>query len=389
MTNSVGHIAKGTLLVAGTAIGGGMLALPVLTSPAGFFPSIAIFIACWLFMAATGLLFLEICLWMNGETNIISMAEKTLGKFGKYTAWFVYLLLFYCLTLAYIVGCGNLFAEMSNGHLTHWQGSLLFVLLFAPFVYIGSSAVGRINFALMIALIVAFLGFVAIGFPYVDKQLLHRSDWMLSFVAMPVAFTSFAYQGIIPTLTSYMRFHTGHIRLAILLGTFIPFVTYVVWEWLILGMIPFHGSGGLAEALVNGNTAVHPLKTISQHPYVYFIGQCFAFLAMVTSFLGVTLGLLDFFADGLKIEKKPLSKFLLCLLVFLPPLIFAFTHAHVFLQALDFAGGYGCAILLGVLPIAMVWVGRYHLGYKAEYRLFGGRIVLSLMACFVLFELFR
>src|SRR6202034_2531754 len=102
-----GGLLGGSLLVAGTSIGGGMLALPVLTSVGGFVPSLVIYFSCWLFMACTGLLFLEVSLWLHAEANIVSMADRTLGKIGKYAAWGLYLFLFYCLTLAYIVGCGN------------------------------------------------------------------------------------------------------------------------------------------------------------------------------------------------------------------------------------------------------------------------------------------
>lgn len=386
MTNS-GTIIKGALLVAGTSIGGGMLALPVLTSASGFLPSVMIYILCWVFMMCTGLLFLEVCLWMNGESNIVSMAEKTLGVSGKIFAWGIYLFLFYCLSLAYIVGCGNMVASLFNGRLTDWQGMLLFVALFAPFVYAGARIVGKINFVLMIALIGSFLTFVVIGLPYVTPSLHAHQNWFLAFNAMPIAFTSFAYQGIIPTLVTYMHFNPKQIRFAIIIGTLIPFIAYVLWEWLILGIIPFHGPGGLQEALQLGHNAVTPLKEAIQKPWVYMIGQSFAFFALVTSFLGVTLGLVDFLADGLKIKKEAKNKFFLCLAVFIPPLILGFVYPHVFLSALDFAGGVGCALLLGLLPVVMVWVGRYRLNLISEYQLSGGKMTLILLGLFVLFEL--
>ena len=90
----------GALLVGGTAIGAGMLALPVVTGMGGFFPAIVIFIICWLFSACTGLLLLEVCLWMPNDANIISMAHHLLGPIGKISAWILYLFLFYCLTIA-------------------------------------------------------------------------------------------------------------------------------------------------------------------------------------------------------------------------------------------------------------------------------------------------
>lgn len=94
----------GSLIVAGTSIGAGMLALPVVTGPAGFVPSIAVLVACWAFMTITGLLFAELSLWLKSDANILSMAKRTLGKPGLIATWVLYLFLFYSLTIAYMVG---------------------------------------------------------------------------------------------------------------------------------------------------------------------------------------------------------------------------------------------------------------------------------------------
>ena len=85
----------GALLVAGTAIGAGMLALPVVPGMGGFRPATLIFLICWIFSACTGLLLLEICLWMPNDANIISMAHHLLGPIGKVAAWLLYIFLFY------------------------------------------------------------------------------------------------------------------------------------------------------------------------------------------------------------------------------------------------------------------------------------------------------
>lgn len=386
-TQSYRSLFGGALLVAGTTIGGGMLALPVLTSPGGFFPSLVIYLFCWLFMASTGLLFLEVCLWMGGETNIISMAKRTLGAPGKWFAWVVYLFLFYCLTLAYVVGCGNLVVELFGGAIPDWSGSLIFVALFSPFVFAGAKVVGRLNIFLMLGLGISYFIFVFLGYPYVKMENLMAMNWPLSVFALPIAFTSFAYQGIIPTLVSYMNYDTHRIRQAILIGSFIPLVTYIVWEWLILGIVPAEGPGGLSEALEQGNNAVSPLKSFIHSPAVYTVGQYFAFFALVTSFFGVTLGLLDFLADGLQVKKTTGGRILLCAIIFIPPLSFAYFHPHVFLQALDLAGGFGCALLLGMLPVLMVWSGRYKMGLKSAEQLPGGRPLLVALLLFVLFEI--
>ena len=99
---SISKVIGGTLLVGGTAIGAGMLALPVVTGFGGFLPATVIYLICYLFSAATGLLLLEVCYWMPQDANIVSMAKLLLGPFGKIGAWILYLFLFYSLTIAYV-----------------------------------------------------------------------------------------------------------------------------------------------------------------------------------------------------------------------------------------------------------------------------------------------
>lgn len=384
--HSQGTVFKGSLLVAGTAIGGGMLALPVLTSLGGFLPSLLIYLVCWMFMVCTGLLILEVYLWMDREVNLVSMAEKTLGKKGKWAAWALYIFMFYCLTLAYMVGCGQLLMQWVAPSFSAAFGPLLFLCLFGPITYAGAKWVSKVNVGFMLALGVLYVAIVAMGWSEVKKENLLERHWVASLRALPVAFTAFAFQGIVPTLTSYLNRDPYKVRKAILIGSFIPFVTYIIWQWLIMGIVPLHGRGGLLEALENGQTAVEPLKAAIQNPYVYVVGQCFAFLALLTSFLGVTLALVDFLADGLSVEKTAKGRAFLCSLIFIPVLAFSMLHPHVFLEALDYAGGYGTALLLGMLPILMVWAGRYRGNHSSLLPLPGGRGFLLALGLFVIFE---
>ena len=198
--------------------------------------------------------------------------------------------------------------------------------------------------------------------------------------ALPIIFTSFAYQGIIPTLTQYMRRDAAKIRIAILLGTTMTFLIYLFWEFSILGIVPIED---LEKARLLGHTAVQPLK--SNIASISIIGQVFGFLAISTSYLGVTLGLFDFLADGFRMAKKGGQRLFLAALTFLPPLVIALTKPGVFLVALTYAGGIGCAILLGLLPTLMVWKARSCRELGAR-MLPGGRIVLAALALFVILE---
>lgn len=382
-------IIKGALLVAGTSIGGGILALPVLTAPAGFIPSIAIYLVCWLCMAATGLLFLEVSQWMKGESNFISMADYTLGWAGKYFAWGLYLFLFYGLTIAYMVGCGRIFLELLPAGAPHWMGPLFFTALFAPLILISTCLATRLNLLLFTGLVLSYLGFVVLGFNYVKTEQLAFSDWSQYGVVLPIAFTSFAYQGIVPTLASYMHHRASKVRYSILIGSFIPFIAYFIWQGLILGIVPLEGAEGLRVAAERGENAVLPLRFFLSGSWLYVLGQSFAFFALITSFLGVSIGLRDFLSDGLGLQNKGRGKWILAALVLCIPLVVSLFYPDIFLIALEYAGGVGCALLLGFLPILMCWSGRYRMHLQSDYQVFGGRFLLVLLACFILFEVFH
>lgn len=383
-----GHVLGGALLIAGTTIGVGMLALPIVTGPGGFLPAVALYLVCWLFMLCTGLLTLEICIWMPKDANFITISRILLGKWGQLFVWIAYLFLFVTVLIAHVAGGGDILVQIFGDWLPDWAAKILYVLIFCPFVYLGARCVDRFNVVLMAGLIICYLLFVFVAAPHVQPHLLKMRDWPKMWHALPILFTAFSYQVIIPTLMSYMNRNVKKVRMALFIGTFIPLVVYLLWQLLILGIVPVEGPGGLKEAGKLGQNAIMPLKSITHTPYLFGVGKAFAFFTMTASYIALALAFVDFLSDGLRVKKTSFHKIWLCLLVFVPPTLIALTYPHIFLVALSYAGGFSCALLFGFLPPLMVWVGRHIYHYHDDSRqLFGGKYFLSVLILFVLFEL--
>jgi len=383
--HSMGHVVGGTLLIAGTTIGVGMLALPVATGPAGFIPSLLIYFICWLFMLCTGLLLVEISLWMPKDTSFISMADRMLGPIGKVIFWVVYLFLFITVMIAHASGGGAVLNDITGWNLPNWAAVVLYSAIFAPVVYLGAHSVDRLNLFLISGVVICYLAFVGVSYSHVNLNLLNYSHWGKAWIAFPVLFTAFTYQVIIPTLMTYMDRNVKKIRTAIILGSSIPLVIYLIWEFLILGIVPVEGPGGLIEAGAQGQNAVGPLKQFIQSPWVFQIGKYFAFFALTTSFIPLGLSFFDFMADGLKWKKKGIRKILLCMGVFGIPMLVALIYPNIFLVALGYAGGISCALLFGLMPPVMAWVGRYIKHYEKNTRqLGGGKPLLIVLMAFAL-----
>lgn len=365
----------GVLLIAGTTIGAGMLAMPIVTGFAGFFPSLLVLGSCWLFMLITGFLFLEVNLAMEGEVNLITMAQRTLGKWGKILSWGVYLLLLYSLTAAYIAGSAPIFLESLQFFfglsIPSWAGPLPLLLFFGLFVYLGTLATDYINRLLMMGLLLGYVLLIMLVPSHIQWNLFTHIDYPAMLLAFPVVITSFGYHIIIPTLTTYMAHDKKKLRLAVLIGSLIPLIFYLLWEFLVLGSVPLTGSVSLAAAAKNGVSATFPLRHILTSPWIGLGAQMFSFFAVVTSFMGVSLSLSDFLTDGLRIKKTGFGRLLACLMTFTPPLLFVYSYPRGFLIALQYAG-ICVAILLGILPALMSW----HLPNHPFFKSIKGRALL-------------
>jgi tyrosine-specific transport protein len=386
---NLGHVVGGTLLIAATTIGVGMLGLPVATGPGGFVPATFVYILTWFFMLCTGLLLLEVCTWMPAEANLITMTHRLLGPVGQAVCWVVYLFLFFTAMIAHVSGGGSTLVDILNLSfgiaMPQSAAMVIYVLIFSPVVYMGTRSVDRFNLLMMTGVLITYVLFIVFSAGKVDVNLLKYADWSKAWPALPVLFTAFTYQLIIPTLMTYMNRDVKKVRLSIILGSSIPLVVYLIWELLILGIIPVDT---LIQAKAKGETAVMPLKELLQNPWVFKIGSCFAFLVLTTSYIALSLAFLDFVADGLKIKKVGLKKVALCMGIFFPPMIIAMLYPDIFITALEYAGGISCALLFGLLPPVMVWVGRYLKKYEQQnIQLPGGKLVLSALMLFTFVEL--
>ncbi|CCB85021.1 MULTISPECIES: amino acid permease [Parachlamydia] len=378
----------GILLVSGTTIGAAMLALPVATGQAGFIPSFILLAICWIYMTYTAFLILEANLWMEPDTNLITMARNTLGRWGAGLSWVTYLFLLYSLTTAYIAVCIPIFVDIGHScfglNISHWLGALPLILILGYFVYRGTESVDYLNRILMTGLIIAYLAMIFLLAPHIQPTKLLHVEWSYLLLATSIIATSFGFHIIIPTLTTYFKRDIPQIKVAILIGGIIPFVVYSLWEVLALGIIPIEGEHGILEGYLHGTDGTRLLAGTLQQSSIAVIARFFSFFAIVTSFLGVSLSLSDFLSDGLSIRKNQAGKLMLYILTFLPPLLFTFICPRAFLTALEYAGAYGVMVLLGLLPPLIVWAGRYQKGYQSSFKAPGGKCALTLTIAFAL-----
>lgn len=349
--------------MSGCCIGAGMLAFPIASGLAGFFPSMVSFGAAWAFMTLASFLLLEVNLRFGCEVSLVTMAEKTLGKFAQVVTWVTFLFLFYALSIAYITGTTSLVAGVFKFHfqwdVASWKISVFSALFVGVIIFLGKWLTVTINRFLMLGLVIAYLGLVFFLAPHVQTSYLMHHNFSNAVLSLPIMMVAFGFQNLIPSLTDLYGADSKKLKKVIWGGGLLALIIYLFWQLVVQGVVPLRGPNGILDSLHNGREAAQSLIHITKSDIVGNFAWGFAFFAIGTSFLAQSLSIFDFLADGLQIEKKGfLSRVILVALSIAPPLVIALWKPGLFLSALSFAGGICAMILFGILPALMCWVGR-------------------------------
>lgn len=342
-----------SLLIAGTAIGAGMLVMPVETGQAGFLPSLLFFLLTWGITLITGLIFSKIILYYKDEVNFCSLSERVLGKVAKVSTSIVYFSLFLSLIFAYVKAGGILLSESLNIS-SSFYGSFYFLLLLCPPVFLGTKILDKINTFLALALTGSFFMILFLGIRTIHLSYLTHTNWGKSPFILSMLLTSFGFHSVLPSVATYLDRDPYKLKLSIVIGSSIIAVVYIAWQLLALGIVPLSGEVSLSSARLADQTVISPMRFYLKSPALIYCAQALYFTALSTSFLGISLGLIDFLRDLLSWKNRTTHKLLLFSCVYIPPLFLAKTHLRVFFLFLKYGAGMSCAVLLIFLPALLV-----------------------------------
>ncbi|MFD0966429.1 aromatic amino acid transport family protein [Seminibacterium arietis] len=367
------------LLVAGTTIGAGMLAMPLTSAEMGFTYTLILLFSLWILLSYSALLFVEVYQKAERkEAGIATLAEQYFGMGGRIITTLSLVIFMYAILAAYVTGGGSLLAGLFDflGDSAKPISIILFTIILGIFIVISTSAVDALTRLLFIIKLVAFALVLTMMLPLVKSEnivAMPLKDFLI-ISASPVFFTSFGFHVIIPTINNYLDGDIRRLRIAIILGTGIPLVAYILWQCATHGVFPQSQFIEIinSDPTLNGLIAATYQATNSK--LISSAVRIFSTLALITSFLGVAISLFDCLNDLLQRINIRAGRIGLGVLTFIPPLAFALFYPDGFIAALGYAGQlftfYGL-----VLPVGMVWIARRRYP-DMSYRAFGGTIGL-------------
>ena len=369
-----------TLLVAGTMIGAGMLAMPLTSAGIGFGFTLVLLLGLWALLTFSALLFVELYQTAESDAGIGTLAEQYFGKAGRIIATAVLIIFLYALIAAYVSGGGSLLKDLLPESFGDKVSVLLFTVIFGSFIVIGTHSVDKINRVLFFVMLAAFAVVLSLMLPEIkfDNLMATPIDNALIISASPVFFTAFGFHGSIPSLNKYLGGNVKALRISILVGSAITLCAYILWQMSTHGLLTQNEFLQILKEDATLNGLVKATLAITGSNMIAGAVKLFSTLALVTSFLGVGLGLLECIEDLLKRSFNiSAGRISLGLMTFIPPLVFALFYPEGFILALGYAGQM-FAFYAVVLPVSLVWKAR-QTHTDLPYKVWGGNLTLIIV----------
>lgn len=367
-----------TLIVAGTSIGAGMLALPIAVANIGFWPAMILMALIWSLSGYTALLLTEANLRTGKGLNFHKMVGNILGPMGQVLCSASFLALLYALTAAYLTGGASLIGVKAQAlldiKLESTTSTLIFACTLGLVAAFGVKYVDLLTRGLFTLKMVALMILVALLVPKTEAANLQFAlsdfDGSLWMAALPLIFTSFGFHVCIPPLVKYLDGDLKQIRMAFLLGSGLPLLCYSLWLLAVMGPLGAEQLKLLAQGDGLANL-VGAMTELTGSGRIGTLVTLFADLALVTSFVGVTLSLYEYLKELRGGEVGRVGNWLV---TFAPPLVLALAMPKGFIAVLGFAA-IPLAVLIVFLPVAMALKSREA---SQGYQVAGGKGAMGL-----------
>ncbi|MDR0552489.1 MAG: hypothetical protein LBG13_00120 [Holosporales bacterium] len=350
-------------LLAGTAIGSGMISLPIVLANFGIVWSFALMVfLCWLSYASA---MIRCDLNINSRADFslkdvgIFFGDKVSGVIGDVALK----VLAFALLSAYIFGGASVLRAFLNIDTESFAcvafvfvGVILFMFLFL------SEAIIKINKHVFIVLFsTIMIGVIALAMcskvdaiPSATEEICHLKAWSIVF---PIVFTSFGFHTALHSLTKFADNNRALVRKACIFGSLVPAVVYTLWTICILVVIFNSDPEGFSKMLakpIEVSELISILSAITKVDFVQHAVWGISFFAILTSIFGVGLALSELLSNDLKkrISNKKQLHITSTLVAIIPSAAVAVIVPNAFIRVLNFAG-ITFALMSTIIPVIL------------------------------------
>lgn len=384
MSTTQPSIIGGACIIASVCVGAGMLGLPSAGAGAWTVWSLAALTITMLVMTLSGWMLLEAFKNYELRASFSTVTKDLLGSkvnaFNNLTVYFVGGILLY----AYITSSGLIIQDTFG--IQSSIASVLFVAVFSAFVWHSTRAVDRISVILITFMVLSFVFGISGLAAHISPSTLfdtvseHGEYAPYALAMLPVALTSFGYHHSVASMRAYYG-DEHKAKKAILIGTVIALALYAVWMVSIFGNLPRPAFGDVIAKGGNVDVLLGALSQVIESEKVSNAINAFSMAAILSSFIGVGLGVFDFLADLFNFKDCKRGRSKTWLVTFLPPLILSLLFPFGFVIAIGYAGA-AATVWACIIPALLAAKSRKSGQEKSSFTAPGGQVAIIAVVVF-------
>mmetsp|Transcript_84379 Transcript_84379/g.239203 ORF Transcript_84379/g.239203 Transcript_84379/m.239203 type:complete len:533 (-) Transcript_84379:83-1681(-) len=380
-------------IIAGTSIGGGFLALPSITAPMGFQPTVVGLCLSWVFMMLTGVAYAQATMMamearsakkrQNGsldssenssdeDISVVTVTRSSLGNSVALVCSLAFVTQILVVLTAQVVKSGEIIASMTG--LPYVVNCLATSVLIGSFTFCGRTRlVERGNTLMAVAMVGGFLALVAgtvastlgtsasgsvvsrlafADWTHLSPTVKPASQW-----ALPIFLNLICFGQSIPLVAGRLgTARPRQVTLSIVIGSTIPFLLCVLWALVSTALHnPACKLAGYADPV---------LRMLAGNWSVAVPVACIAAGAIGTTLIASYLSLGQFATDAIcticgKCSRN--QRVLAKVVATMVPALMACGGPQLYLPLLAFSGAYPSTLLYGLMPpMAALVLGRTH-----------------------------
>jgi len=345
-------VLQSSSIIIGTVIGAGILGLPFAFVKSGFLTGLLVLAIISLCMIMLSLFIGETTLRTKGSHQLTGYTALYVGPISKNIQAILLLFGMFSALLAYIIGQGEILANLLGGQPILWSIIIYAVLSF--FVVRGLALIKRIEFIVGLLILGLLFSIGILAAPHMNSINLSVFDIKSFFI--PYGAILFACSGLvsIPESKEILASEKSEkfLKISIIIGNLIPVIVYAIFAAIVVAVTGENTTEiatiGLSHSI--GSTAL-------------IIGSLFSIIAMSSSFMTLGTAIKQTFEYDYK--AHPRTAVLLTLGV--PALLFALGFRDFF--GIVSAAGALSVGLTGLISLVTFWRARKLGNRKPEYSI--------------------
>ena len=363
-----------TLLIVGTSVGAGFLALPLSGCNLDFKLLLPLGALCVYVAWRSSMMAVELNELYKAPASMDIICRRYCGK----RIFALTLTSIYLLSLSLLTGYFSCFSDTFSRFCSFSYETVVCLSAVGLFCILSLNAklFANLNSSFVCVLLAAILlAIFYVGTAYSHVEVQTETRWRELPGFLPVIFTSFIMQTICPRIYGDLTGDRKKISRALILGISVPGIIYMLWVACVLKNITAHDAEFLQRLRahdVSVGELIGFLCSTSPHPSIGTILKILTLLSIMTSAIGFAIGLLQSMQFLL---PKTAARIVVCLV----PAILNFISQDMFVRVFAFSGA--------IATVFMIFVPYYLIKKQTGKGSFGGIVCCVFGIVIVLCEL--